>query len=78
MDSSQIRQRARRKLERLVNRPLASLRPRLHRALGITALGDALARGSGTVGYDGTPDRRRVSGCPSQETTARLQREIGP
>lgn len=74
MNDSEVRQRTLRKLERLMNAPLASIRPRLYRALGIS---DRLADGSRTAEDDATSRRLRLAGGPVEKTTPRIRRELG-
>jgi hypothetical protein len=74
MHDSEVRQRALRKLERLMNGPLASVRPRLYRALGISG---CLAGDARTAEHDAAFRRARVAGVPVEKTTPRIRRELG-
>ena len=74
MIDSEARQRALRKLERLMSGPLASTRPRLYRALGISG---RLAGDARDAEHDATFRRARVAGVPVEKTTPRIRRELG-
>ena len=77
MKDSTIGDRMLRKLERLVDRPLAGVAPRIFKALGIDRLEDQWSRSSGEASRSDIDKQQRISGCSLQETTPRLRRELG-